>query len=222
MGRGNEHRDRRRQFGAQPADPWGDYTPQPSYERPAARQQGGYSAAGGGTEAEARVKWFNPEKGFGFVELTDGSGEAFLHVRQVEAAGHSALESGTTLVVKVGPGQKGQQVNEILSVDASTAAPEPPRRGPPPRQGQQPGGFARQGGGPRPESGPPTIPGTVKWFDSVKGYGFVSVEGESKDLFLHISVVERAGLSALAQGQPVRIAIVEGRKGREVGAIEAA
>jgi cold shock protein len=216
MGRGNEHRDRRRQFGAQPADSWGDYAPSPSYERPA-RQQGTYASSG--IEAETRVKWFNPDKGFGFVELTDGSGEAFLHIRQVEAAGHTALEPGTILIVKVGPGQKGQQVNEILSVDTSTAAPEP-RRGSQAKQ-RQSGGFSREGGG-RPETRSPTIAGIVKWFDPAKGYGFVSVEGESKDLFLHISVVERAGLGALAQGQPVRIAIVEGRKGREVGAIEAA
>jgi cold shock protein len=177
------------------------------------------------------VKWFNPEKGFGFVEMTDGSGEAFLHVRQVEAAGHTALESGTTLVIKVGAGQKGPQVQEIVSVDTSTAEPEPPRGARPPRPprqgggfgGGQSGGFSRQGGpAPRPVSGPPEVPATVKWFDSVKGYGFVSVEGESKDLFLHISVVERAGLSQLEQGQAVRVAIVEGRKGPEVGAIELA
>jgi len=217
MGRGNEHRDRRRQVGAQPADSWGDYAPSPPYARPA-RQQG--SSFSSGSEAEARVKWFNPEKGFGFVELTDGSGEAFVHIRQVEAAGHSTLESGTTLLVKVGAGQKGPQVNEILGVDASTAAPEPPRSGVPDRTGQ-PGGSAPQRAV-RPEHNLPTIPGAVKWFDPAKGYGFVAVEGESKDLFLHISVVERAGLGALAQGQPVRIAIVEGRKGREVGAIEAA
>ena len=89
--------------------------------------------------------------------------------------------------------------------------------------GGQSGGFSpRPSGGPRPASGPPDVPATVKWFDSVKGYGFVSVEGESKDLFLHISVVERAGLSQLGQGQAVRVAIVEGRKGPEVGAIEVA
>jgi len=78
MGRGNEHRDRRRQFGAQPAASWDD-APPPSYARPA-RQQG--SSISSSSEAEARVKWFNPEKGIGFVELTDGSGEAFLHTRQ--------------------------------------------------------------------------------------------------------------------------------------------
>jgi CspA family cold shock protein len=229
MGRGNDHRDRRRQFGGQPEDHWGDFAPPTSFERPM-RQQTSYGSPAAGPETGARVKWFNPEKGFGFVEMTDGSGEAFLHIRQVEAAGYSALESGTTLVIKVGTGQKGPQVQEIVSVDTSTAEPEPPRGARPPRPPRaggpgpgpgQSGGFSRPSS-PRPVSGPPEVPATVKWFDSVKGYGFVSVEGESKDLFLHISVVERAGLGQLDQGQAVRIAIVEGRKGPEVGAIELA
>jgi cold shock protein len=54
----------------------------------------------------------------------------------------------------------------------------------------------------------------------VKGIGFISVERESKDLFVHVSVVERAGLGALEQGQAVRVSVVEGRKRREVGTIE--
>ena len=131
MGRGNDHRDRRRQFGGQPEDHWGDFAPPPlSYERPT--RQPSYPSASG-PETEAKVKWFNPDKGFGFVEMTDGSGEAFLHIRQVEAAGHTALESGTTLMIKVGAGQKGPQVQEIVSVDTSTAEPEPPRGARPPR-----------------------------------------------------------------------------------------
>jgi CspA family cold shock protein len=134
MGRGNDHRDRRCQFGAQPEESWGDYAPQSSsFERPSRPQAAGASS---GRETDARVKWFNPEKGFGFVELTDGSGEAFLHIWQVEAAGHSSLEPSTTLVVQVGPGQKGAQVTEIVSIDLSTAELEPTRRPPRMRPGR--------------------------------------------------------------------------------------
>lgn len=215
MGRGNDHR-RQRQFGTEGAEAWSDYASQPSYERPSHSNP---SWSKTGSAVEARVKWFNPDKGFGFVELTDGAGEAFLHIRQVEAAGYPTLDPGTTLMVNVGAGQKGSQVNEILSVDASTAAPETPRRNVQGRAGQF-GGISRKTIS-RAEYNPPTTPGVVKWFDPAKGYGFITVEGESKDLFVHISVLERAGLSTLAQGQAVRVAVVEGRKGHEVGAIEA-
>jgi CspA family cold shock protein len=169
------------------------------------------------------VKWFNAEKGFGFIEMTDGSGEAFLHIRQVEAAGYSALDSGTTLVVRTGAGQRGPQVTEIVSVDTRTAEPEPPRRAGP-RAGGFGGAPRDRGFAPRPQgpsvSGPPDTSGTVKWYDPVKGFGFVQVEGQSKDLFVHRSALERAGLHELAEGQRVRVAIGEGRKGPEVGAIE--
>jgi CspA family cold shock protein len=214
-------------------DQWGgDFAPPPSsYDRPRSPRPS-FSAgpgAAGGPETEAKVKWFNAEKGFGFVELTDGSGEAFLHIRPVEAAGYSALEPGTTLVVRTGQGQKGPQVTEVISVDASTAQPEAPRRGPPRSSfGGSPygGGAPRDRGGFAPRqpvvSGPPDTDGTVKWYDPVKGFGFVSIQGEAKDLFVHRSALERAGLSSLAEGQPVRVAVVEGRKGREVGAIELA
>jgi cold shock protein len=214
MGRGNEHRSRQRQFGTEPADPWGDYTPQPSYERPVRPPS---SQASSSREAEARVKWFNPEKGFGFVELTDGSGEAFLHVRQVEAAGHRNLPSGTALVIQVGPGQKGPQVHGIVRVDTSTAEPEPTRHGPRAPEAA----FSRTRQGSSPVTTPDTI-GIVKWYNEVKGFGFIAVEGESKDLFVHASALERAGLARLEQGQAVRVAIVEGRKGREIGTINLA
>src|SRR5919112_6651463 len=125
MGRGNDNRDRRRGRGEQGFDPWaGDFAPPPSssYDRPRTPRPG-FGSVSSGPEAEAKVKWFNAEKGFGFVEMTDGSGEAFLHIRPVEAAGYSALEPGTTLVVRVGPGQRGPQVTEVVSVDTSTADP---------------------------------------------------------------------------------------------------
>lgn len=57
--------------------------------------------------------------------------------------------------------------------------------------------------------------GTVKWFNATKGYGFIAVEGRSNDVFVHISAVERSGLTGLADGQAVTFEIQNGRDGRE-------
>ena len=57
--------------------------------------------------------------------------------------------------------------------------------------------------------------GTVKWFNSAKGFGFIQPDTGSKDVFLHISAVERAGLSQLNEGQKVKFDIETGRDGRE-------
>ena len=57
--------------------------------------------------------------------------------------------------------------------------------------------------------------GTVTWFNSTKGFGFIEAEGRSKDVFVHISAVERAGLTTLADGQAVTFDVESGRDGRE-------
>ncbi len=59
--------------------------------------------------------------------------------------------------------------------------------------------------------------GTVKWFNATKGFGFIEPEGGRKDVFVHISAVERAGLSTLADGAKVTFDIEAGRDGREFG-----
>jgi cold shock protein len=180
-----------------------------------------------GPETDAVVKWFNPQKGFGFAELSDGSGDAFLHVRAVEAAGYRELEPGTRLTVRVTQGQKGPQVTEITSVDTSTATPGGGSTGG--------GGGPRGGGQGRPMGGPPRrspyqseprdlgpaqdLAGTVKWYNPAKGFGFIAAEDNGKDVFVHRSVLERAGLPDLQEGQRVQISVVQSAKGREATAI---
>jgi cold shock protein len=161
-----------------------------------------FEAAPTGPTVSATVKWYNPEKGFGFVELPSG-GDAFLHVSVVERSGNSTVPPGATLEVRTAPGQKGLQITEILKVDASTALEEQPRR-PRPERAYQPS-----------EQAAVEEIGTVKWYNPDKGFGFIARDRGGKDIFVHVSALNRAGLADLAEGQRVAVGMVEGGKGPE-------
>ncbi len=183
------------------------------------------SSAGFGPEHDATVKWFNPEKGFGFVALSDGSGDAFLHANTLNQSGHSAVSPGATLRVRIGQGQKGRQVSEVLSVDESTATPSAPRGAPRMGGGAGGGGFGGGGGGGgAPRRGAPTGPsvemqGTVKWYNATKGFGFVAPSEGGKDVFVHASALQRAGVMQLSEGQTIWMDVVQGAKGPEAASI---
>jgi CspA family cold shock protein len=149
-----------------------------------------FEPAATGPTVSATVKWYNPEKGFGFVQLPSG-GDAHLHVSVVERSGNSTVPPGATLEVRTAPGQKGLQITEILSVDASTAQPEQPRRPRPERSYQSADQTAVE------------EIGTVKWYHPDKGFGFIVRDRGGKDIFLHVSALNRAGLSDLVE-EPIR------------------
>ena len=168
-------------------------------------------------EVRATVKWFNTEKGYGFAALADGSGDVFLHANALQAAGCQAVNPGATLTVRIGQGQKGRQIDQVLSVDESTAEQSAPRLSQPAR----PRGPAT----PRRQvdlSSAVEVKGVVKWYNPEKGFGFITPEGGGKDVFVHATVLERAGMSSLQEGQFVRLGVVQGAKGPEAGSISLA
>lgn len=71
--------------------------------------------------ASARVSWFKLDKKFGFVELDDGSGDAFLHLSALKPAGFVSVPAGTTVNVRVEYQNGKRRVIEVLDVDTSTA-----------------------------------------------------------------------------------------------------
>jgi CspA family cold shock protein len=214
MGKGRDFRGPRRRG-------FDDDMPQP-YEPPPIRPSRPFgssdigAAPATGPIVDATVKWFNAEKGFGFTELADGSGDAFLHIGALHAVGRETVLPGAKLKIQVGHGAKGAQVAKVIEIDDSAAAEPPPR----------PGGFG--GGAPRgPRRGPDpstAVPmsGTVKWFNRDKGFGFIASEDGGKDVFVHISILQAAGLADLAEGQPVSMRVAETPKGREAVSVELA
>lgn len=81
-----------------------------------------------GLTVEGAVKWFNAEKGYGFVELMGGRGDAFLHLKTLRETGRDTLPSGAKVRVVVRAGSRGAQVVRVIEVDATSAVERPSRR----------------------------------------------------------------------------------------------
>jgi CspA family cold shock protein len=167
--------------------------------------------AGDTSSVEAIVKWFNPAKGFGFVEIADGSGDAFLSIKTLQAMGKDTVSPGAKLSILVGHGEKGRQVTKIAAIDDSGTATAPTY-------------AASSASRPRRiEAGlsdAKEVLGTVKWFSAEKGMGFVGAEDGGKDVFVHISVVRKVGMADLSEGQRISMRVTETPKGRQAISIE--
>ena len=205
MSHGKEFRQKRRRgfddddFQPPPRSRFGSRPPSAPFASP--------QPIASGPEVAAVVKWFNPEKGFGFVALDGGGGDAFLHAAVLGRAGREEVAAGATLKVRTGAGLKGPQVTEVLEIDDSTATPSPRRAAAPRREA----------------AGPATrMAGTTKWYDPGRGFGFVSVNGGGQDVFVHASVLQRGGIDSLAPGQRVTMDVAAGRRNPEAVSIQLA
>jgi CspA family cold shock protein len=161
------------------------------------------SAAGGGGgmppqvvgEGKGVVKFFNPQKGFGFIVRDDGGEDVFVHISAVEQAGLTDLADGQPLeFTLVDRGGRISATN--LRIDGEPMAVERAERAP---ERKLTGEKAT---------------GVVKFFNAMKGFGFIQRDDGQPDAFVHISAVERAGMPTLNEGDRLEFEIEVDRRGK--------
>lgn len=159
-------------------------------------------------EFTGTVKWFDPVKGYGFISPADGTGDVLLHHSCLREAGQEIAYQGATVCCHVARSQRGLQAVRVLRIDNSTAVQDAHSRVPKaypvaPEIGNI-GGF---------------VNARVKWFNRVRGYGFITTENGKPDIFIHMETLRQNGIELLEPGQPVKVRIGQGPKGMMVAEI---
>ena len=160
-----------------------------------------------GETLEGKVKWFDPNKGFGFVVADTGGSDILLHANVLRNFGQSSVADGAVVEVVVHRTPRGRQAVEVRRID-------------PPEPGADEDGGLTLDPEEVTEAGP-LQPARVKWFDKAKGFGFANVFGKSGDIFIHVEVLRRSGLADLQPGEAVGVRVVEGRRGLMAVAVTA-
>jgi CspA family cold shock protein len=169
---------------------------------------------------EVTVKWFNPDKGFGFVAPLHGTEDIFLHFSALQKIGKDQVNEGDTLICEVGPGKKGRQVVRVAEIRPGTGIPSSSDREDDRDQSGHPL-RRRTRRAPNPLSDKvEELVGSVKWFNPHKGFGFASPEEGGADVFIHASLLHPTGLKTLETGQRIRMQVSDSPRGREAVELE--
>ncbi len=158
------------------------------------------------TRVAGAVKWFDMVRGYGFIVCDDGGGDVLIHFSVLRSVARRSLPEGARLVCDVVERPRGRQVRTIVDLDLTTAT------GPDPETATL-RAAARTGADRLIDHAGPFEPVVVKWFNRLKGYGFVVREGVDQDIFVHMETVRRAGVADLESGQMLLARIAEGQKG---------
>ncbi|WP_456909146.1 cold-shock protein [Geodermatophilus sp. SYSU D00703] len=154
---------------------------------------------------QGTVKWFNAEKGFGFIEADEGGPDVFVHFSALpDQGGYRSLDEGQRVEYEASQGQRGPQADSVRPLGGGRPSREAPARD-----------RDRGGDRGRPSSrGGARSTGTVSWFNAEKGFGFIAPDDGSADVFVHFSAIaDTGGYRSLDEGQRVEFTTTQGQRG---------
>ena len=152
-----------------------------------------------------RVKWFDSTRGFGFIVSDELEGDVLLHFSVLREHGRRSVPEGAIVECVPMRQERGLQARRVLSIDLSSALPVQPRSSISAAERSDRKALADAAGEFQPVE--------VKWFNRVKGYGFVNRGGDGDDVFVHMETVRQAGLGDLQPGQKLEARIASSAKG---------
>nr|WP_073249889.1 cold shock domain-containing protein [Shimia gijangensis] len=152
------------------------------------------------TRIVGQVKWFDPVKGFGFVVSESGGPDILLHANVLRNFGQSSVADSARIEIDIQETSRGVQAIEVHRIDAPESA--------------SAAVLADFAGLDEEEiRNAPLEPARIKWFDKGKGFGFANIFGRDEDIFVHIEVLRRSGLSDLQPGEALALRVIDGKRG---------
>src|SRR3954447_3651354 len=154
-----------------------------------------------------RVKWFDATRGFGFLVSEEIEGDVLLHFSVLREHGRRSVPEGAIIECVPVRLERGLQAKKVLSIDLSSALPQAPRSSIPPSERADRKALSEAAG--------EFEPVEVKWFNRVRGYGFLKRPDEAggEDVFVHMETVRTARLPELQPGQMLEARIAPSAKG---------
>lgn len=144
------------------------------------------------------VKWFDTTKGYGFVVTEDGAGDILLHSNVLRVFGFTSVAEGVEILLEVQSTDRGRQAIEVVDIVPTSTPEHVPEAQITPTEGAETG---------------PLEPARVKWFDRVKGFGFVNIYGKPEDVFLHMETLRQYGYGEVVAGDVLAVRVTAGPRG---------